>query len=314
MLRRIFVYIFRRSIIVLILICLGCSAQSAPPELARNIERHVRAYYAVPAEVHVNITAPKASDFPGYDSIVVSFANGEKKQDYDFLVSKDGKTLLRMTKLDLSTDPYAEVMKKIDIQGRPVRGNKDARVTVVSYDDFQCPYCSVMHQTMFPQILNEYGDKVAFIYKDFPIAEIHPWSTRASVNANCLAAQNPDAYWTFADYVHANQREVNGEKGTPAQFAKVDLLTMQEGQKRNLDLPKLQACIKAQKDDLVKASLQEGDKLGVDATPTMYVNGQKVNGALPLEELRTILDQALKDAGVAPPVHPAAGTQKTGSG
>ena len=55
-----------------------------------------------------------------------------------------------MTKLDLSKDPFAEVMKKIDVNGRPTRGNSEAKVVAVNYDDFECPFCSRMHQTLFP--------------------------------------------------------------------------------------------------------------------------------------------------------------------
>jgi len=60
-----------------------------------------------------------------------------------------------------------------------------------------------MHQTLFPEIFKEYGDRVVFIYKDDPLSEIHPWAIHAAVDANCLAVQNVDAYWDFADYIHA---------------------------------------------------------------------------------------------------------------
>ena len=79
-----------------------------------------------------------------------------------------------------------------------------------------------MHQTLFPEMLKEYGDRIAFVYKDFPLAEIHPWAIHAAVDANCLATQNNDAYWDFADYIHANQSDVNSEKGRDAQFAALD--------------------------------------------------------------------------------------------
>jgi protein-disulfide isomerase len=163
-----------------------------------------------------------------------------------------------------------------------------------------------MHQTLFPQLLKEYGDRVTFIYKDFPLAEIHPWATHAAVNANCLAAQNKDAYWDFADYMHANQAEVNSEKTHDGQFAALDRIAIAQGQKHNLDGTKLQACIKAQQDDAVKASVHEGEALGVEATPTMFVNGEKVDGALPIGELRAVLDRALVQVGVPAPVRVAA--------
>jgi protein-disulfide isomerase len=295
----------RRATLVLLIVCLGCSAQSTSPEVARRIEQQVRMFYTIPARVKVVLGPIKPSEFPNYDALTITFDGGEKKQTYDFLLAKDGKTLLRMTKLDLSKDPYAEVMKKIDVSGRPTRGNSKAKVVAVNYDDFECPFCSRMHQTLFPDLLKEYGDRVEFIYKDFPLAEIHPWATHAAVNANCLAAQNQDAYWDFADYIHANQKEVNSDKSHDGQLAALDRMALDQGQKHNLDGTKLQACIKAQQDDNVKASVHEGEALGVEATPTMFVNGEQVDGALSLGELRAVLDRALVQAGETPPAHPA---------
>ena len=298
--------LFRRSILVLLLICLGCSAQSAPPDVAVRVERQVRSYYNIPPEVKVTLGPLRPSEFPNYDALTISLAGGSKKQDVEFLLAKDGKSLIRFTKLDITKDPYAEVMKKIDVTGRPTRGNKDAKVVAVNFDDFECPFCSRMHQTLFPELFKEYGDKVLFIYEDYPLATIHPWATHAAVNANCLAAQNSDAYWDFADYIHANQKEVNAEKKGDPQFAVLDKDTLQQGQKHNLDMTTLQACIKTQNEDAVKQSVKQGDSLGIDATPTMFVNGQRVDGALPIDEVREVLDRALTQAGVPPPAHPAA--------
>jgi protein-disulfide isomerase len=295
--------LLRRSILILVLVCLGCSAQSAPSDLIQKIERQVRATYSIPASVKITVGPLRPSDFANYDAITISMEGGEKKQTYEFLLSKDGKTLARMTMLDLTKDPYVEAMKKINLSGRPTRGNKDAKVVLVNFDDFQCPFCSRMHQTLFPELLKEYGDRVQFVYKDFPLSEIHPWATHAAVDANCLAAQNNDAYWDFADHIHANQREVNSERGRDAQFAMLDRLTAEQGQKHNLDSAKLQSCVKAQNEDAVKASMHEADGVGVTATPTLFVNGQEMDGALPISEMRAALDRALQQAGVPVPSH-----------
>ncbi len=309
MLRQVLVQSFRRVFALVFLICLGCTAQTAPPELASKIERHVRATYNVPESVEIQISALKPSEFPNYDLVTLTFAQGEKKSNLDFIVSKDGKTLMRLSKMDLTTDPYAETIKKISLKDRPTRGNVNAKVVAVNFDDFECPYCSRMHQTLFPQILQEYGDKVLFIYKDFPLEEIHPWSRRASINANCLFAQKNDAYWNFADYIHANQQEVSVEKDYKAQLAKLDQITLQQGQKDGLDSAKLQACIKAQSADAITASMKEGESLGVEGTPAMFVNGAKIDGAASVPQIRAVLDRALKDAGVTPPVHAAPAAQ-----
>jgi len=157
-------------------------------------------------------------------------------------------------------------------------------------------------------MLKEYGDRVEFIYKDYPISEIHPWAIHAAVDANCLAAQSNEAYWEFADYIHANQKEVGSERTREAQFGALDRLTTAQGQKYNLDQTKLQSCIKAQNEDSVKASIKEGDGVGVNATPTIFINGQELDGALPVNDVRAALDRALQQAGVPVPVRPAAST------
>lgn len=299
--------LIRRCFLLLLIVCLGCVAQTASPDLNKKIERQVRSFYKIPPEIHIQIGAPSpSSDFPGYDSVVLTVENGEKKQDLTFLISKDRSSMMRMTKFDLNKDPFAETMSKIDVSGRPIRGAKSSKVVVVNFDDFQCPFCSRMHQTLFPEILKEYGDRVTFIYKDYPLVEIHPWATHAAVDANCLAAQNSDAYWDLADYIHANQNEVSNEKTPGARLEELDKLTMLQGQKHNLDVIKLQSCIKAQDESAVKASMKQAETVGVEATPTLFVNGEKMDGAQPISELRAVLDRALRDANLPVPEHPNA--------
>ena len=296
----------KRTVIFLLLTCLAVGAQVPSSDLSQRIERQIRSYYDLPDSVKITVSAPHASDFPNYDGYTVTLEGDSNKKTFDFLLSKDQKTLIRMTKMDLSKDPYAENMKKIDVKGRPVRGNPNAKVVIVNFDDFECPFCSRAHQTLFPELLKEYGDRVAFIYKDFPLSEIHPWAIHAAVDANCLAGLNNDAYWDFADYIHSNQQVVNSEKGHENQFAALDRITLTEGAKFNVDTAKLQTCMKAQKEDAVTASVKEGEALGVDGTPTMFVNGRLVNGARSAEEFRAVFDNALQQAGVAVPAHPAA--------
>jgi len=110
---------------VFLLICLGCAAQSAPSDTAQLIEKQVRSYYNIPPRVKITVGPLRpSSDFPNYDALTIGMDGDGKKSAYEFLLSKDRKTLLRMTKLDLSKDPYAEIMKKIDVSGRPTRGIK----------------------------------------------------------------------------------------------------------------------------------------------------------------------------------------------
>ncbi len=275
----------------------GCKAQTTKAsetlsdEIIHRIESEIRSRYKVPGEIGVSISAPRSSDFPGYDQIIVSFTGGTHSSTHEFLISKDRKTLARLEKFDISTD----AMSKIDFKGRPFRGGEQAKVVIVSYQDFQCPFCSRMHATLFTgPILQEYAGKVKVIYKDYPLVEIHPWALHAAVDANCLADQNQDAYWDFADYVFANQKQVGGRAPEEA-FLNLDKSALEQGIKHKLDVQKLVACTQKQDESAVRASMAEGVKMGVDATPTLFINGERVSGAVPAEKLRPILDHAVAE-------------------
>jgi protein-disulfide isomerase len=306
---------FKRPLWLILAICLGCSAQSSAPEVNKRIERQVRGYFNLPAAVQVSIGTPKSSEFPNYDTVAITFEAHGQKTTQDFLVSKDGKTLLRIAKIDISPDAYqaslkkdadqkqrdADLMKKIDVAGRPFRGAKDAKVTMVVYDDFQCPYCASMYKTLFSDQMKSYQDRVRIVFKDFPLFEIHPWARRAAIDANCLAEQSNDAYWDFSDYVHANQGEITGKRELPVSQAKLDALALDAGKRHNANPEILQSCIKSQPDKALTASVKEADSLGVQATPTIFINGQRVEGAVEPNDLTRMLDSALRDAGLPAP-------------
>jgi protein-disulfide isomerase len=315
------VQLIRRLALLLLLLCLGCSAQSnAGGDANRRIERMVRNHFTLPPTFDVNVTDRAASkDFPQFDQVTVKLSRGTQTTNRQFLISKDGQKLYQMTQV---VDP----LDKMDLSNRPWRGNKDAKVTIVNYDDFQCPFCARNHSELMNSILKAYGDRVKIVYKDFPLIEIHPWAMRAAVDSNCLAAQSNDAYWDYADYVHANQREIGGappalpDKPTPEQqkaahdksvdasFERLDKAATDTATKRGLNTAKLEACMKTQDSSLVQASRKEGDDLGINATPTMYINGEKIDGVAPDDALRAMIDRALKDAGQpAPAAPPAAG-------
>ena len=276
----------------------GCKAQSSPPssgltpEVTHRIQKEIRSRYSVPPQVDITVSPPEGSDVPGYDKVVVTFTHDAKKTNFDFLVSKDRKTLARLEKIDISQD----LMSKIDVKGRPVRGNQEAKVTIVNFDDFECPFCARMHSTLFPGLLKEYGSKVKFIYKDYPLVEIHPWAMHAAIDANCLGEQNGDAYWDFADYIHSNAKAVGGKSPAEA-YLNLDKEALDQAEKHHVDAQKLKGCVQKSDESGVRASMAEGDKLGVDSTPTLFINGERVSGAIPEAEMRSIIDRALADAG-----------------
>ena len=300
---------FGRSLIALLLLGLSSSAQStAPTDLDRRIERQVRSLFQLLPKVEVRVGARSPSEFPGYENLTVQLVNGDHTQEEHFLVSKDGQSLVRFNKMDLTKDPFLETMSKINVDRRPWRGNPDAKVVIVSYDDFQCPFCSRMHQALFGQIFPKYSEKLKIVYKDFPLVSIHPWAMHAAVDSNCLAAQSYEAYWSFADYTHSSGGEINQAGVASQQFEALDKITREQAQKFNLDQDKLSICVKTQDEAAVRASMEEAEHLGVEGTPALFINGYKIDGALPAEEIELAIDRALRDAGDTAPQHASTGT------
>lgn len=296
--------LMKRLCVLLLLFSAGCSAQTVSPEVKTKIQRQIQAQYDLPADVAVEVGPRRPSEFPSYDYVTITLKGREHEQKVDFLLSQDGKTLAKVTKIDLTKDIYAERMSKIDVAGRPVRGNPNAKVTIVNYDDLQCPFCSRMHTTLMTEILPQYGDRIKIVYKDYPLS-MHPWAKHSANDANCLAESNSAAYWEFADFVHANQKAIGSGQDLTRSTLELDRIAVDIGKKNGVDTTKLQACLKNQPDKVLKASMAEGELLGLNATPTMYINGQKLEGAVDADEVRAVINAQLLAAGIQPPAPPA---------
>jgi len=282
--------------------------------LNRHIEVMVRSQFNVPQDYAVSIGARKPSQIPGYDMLPITISRAGKSTVVDFLISTDGKTLARLETFDLATNPVFS----IGVAGRPIRGNPQAKVTVINFDDLECPYCARLHQSLFPDTLARYKDTVRFIYKDNPLTEMHPWAMHAAVDANCLAAQSGPVYWLYVDYLHAHGQEISGPDRDPAKsFVALDRIARQEATLGKLDLGKLDACIAKQDDSEVRASLREADSLKIESAPAVFVDGERVDGAIPEEQLWLVIDRALRAAGINPPPNvtaPANPPQPAGTG
>jgi protein-disulfide isomerase len=170
-----------------------------------------------------------------------------------------------------------------------------------------------MHTSLFPTTIDRYKDKVRFVYKDDPLTDLHPWAMHAAVDANCLASQNGQVYWNFVDYVHAHGQEVNGpDRDLKKSFATLDRIARDEGTLAKLDSAKLDACIAKQDETQVRASAKEAEALGVDGTPALFIDGERINGALPAEQVWLVIDRALRADGIEPP--PETAQQPSGKG
>jgi len=305
------------AVLLAVGLTVGCKAQNTPPsapdrELDRRIEVQVRSQFDMPADYEVSIGARQSSQFTGYETLPITIKHGSKSQVVDFLISNDNTKLIHLETMDLTKDPA----DAIPIAGRPVRGNEAAKVTVVNFDDLECPYCAQMHKELFPNTMDHYKDLVRYVYKDDPLTEIHPWAMHAAVDANCLGAQNGAVYWTYVDYLHGHGSEITGQDhDLKKSFAALDRIAQQEATLGKLDETQLAACMAKQDETQVQVSVKLADSLGIEGTPAVYVNGERVNGgAVPQNELWMAIDRALRAVGEEPPQAVPAQGKDTGAG
>ena len=289
-----------------LLAAFGCRAQvPAPegerlsPEMARRVEVLIRSKSSIPPNYEIHLGAPAKSEVPGYRQVPVNFvAEGKTSKPVMFLLSDDGKTLAQFTKYDISQDPKALV----SAQGRPARGGAaNAPVEIVGFDDLECPFCAKMHAQIFPALTDRYKGQVRIVYRDFPLDQ-HPWAMRAAIDTNCVAMQSSTGYWNLVDYIHAHAAEFGGaEKSVDVANKTLDSLATDEGTRDHLDAKALTACVSKQDPTPIKQSMEAAAALGVDSTPALFINGMKIEGAQPLEDVYRIVDGALLAAGQTPP-------------
>jgi protein-disulfide isomerase len=268
------------------------------PSLERRIEVLIRSQFSVPPDYDMVLGAKTTSDTAGYDNLPVIFSHKDKQTTVNFLISKNGNTLARVEKFSTSNNPALA----IDVDKRPVRGTSTAKVEIINFDDLECPYCGMLNSEILPETMNHYKGLIKIVYKDYPLPG-HPWARRAAVDANCLASLSDTAYWAYVDFMHSHARDISGAQPDPAKsFIALDNIAGTIGTQSKLDETQLAMCLKKQDESVVNSSLKLGASLKVEATPQVFVDGERLpSGAQPVEELWPAIDRALKAQGIQPP-------------
>ena len=163
--------------------------------------------------------------------------------------------------------------------GNPSIGPADAAVTIIEFSDYQCPYCQRWHEQVFFRLLQEYPDQVRIVYRDMPLGG-HPQAAPAAEAANC--ADEQDAFWPYHDKLFSYEYDL----GRDAYLIYADEL--------NLDMTRFTDCLDSGRyADEVAADLSYTRTLGIGSTPTFFINGILVVGALPYEDFKSTIDQEL---------------------
>ena len=184
-------------------------------------------------------------------------------------------------------DPTAGPVKfDVSVDDDPVIGDANAKVTIIEFSDFECPFCSRFYTQTEIQLRKDYVDtgKVRLVYRDFPLSSIHPNAQKAAEASECADEQGK--FWEYHDLLFVKQESWAGTDGITAfkQYAK-DL---------GLNSGQFDSCLDTGKyASETEKDFQDGSNAGVSGTPSFFVNGEQVVGAQPYSVFKQLIDKNL---------------------
>ena len=301
---------FRRSIFISAFVAVfaaacdqGGGAVDNSPGRKERILENLKAKFPQLAELN-----PSLGDFkrvaPGVDEVVMTFQTPRGEQKQTMLVLTDNTSLymtmegpvdvskdasqLKAAKEKEREDRQQELAKAVE--GKPIRGSAEAKVTIIEFSDFQCPFCKRGAETI-EKVLEKYPNDVKLVFMHFPL-QFHDWAKPAAVATVCATRQDPQSLWKLHDAFFANQGQVTAQNvvDKAKEFLGDTKIDMQQWQKcaKEEGSPEHQQAVQA-----VEAEMALGSKLGVQGTPAFFINGEFVNGALPFEHFERIIQQQL---------------------
>jgi protein-disulfide isomerase len=223
----------------------------------------------------------------------IEFKSANPKESFhrELFLSPDLR-FLTTELLDSTVDPVLEERRKQEALAAaltngnfPSQGPKDARVTLTIFSDFQCPYCSQLAKMLKNDILPKEGATTRVVFRFFPIT-IHNWAEPAAQATACAQEQGDDYFWRLHDFLFEHQREITHENV-------LDRLKGETKGFRRFDSARYAGCVAGKKTAAkIDRDVKFGMENGVNGTPTMFINSQRVGNVVAPEQLRTLIRQA----------------------
>lgn len=278
-------------------------------------ETYIRHLLPIQEGVEVRIADPKPGPMPGLKEVMAHLTYGKFSQDEVFYVSDDGKHILRGNVYDVNQNPFQPELDKLKTDLAPSYGTPGAPVVLIEFSDFQCPVCKEEAKVLRQQLPAAYANQFRVYYKDFPLEPIHPWSKAAAICGRCVFRQNAAAFWDFHDWLFEHQPEITPEN--------LKTKVLEWAQSKGMDSLQLGRCIDTRATEAeVDREIAEGKALGVNATPTIFLNGRRLIGVqwqaleqfmnIELKYQKTAQDAGEKCCEVKVPIPSSTGAAGTG--
>lgn len=248
-----------------------------------QIASYVRYTEGLTDQVQIVVGDPAPSAYPTYSRVLVHmFAGSNDLGDKTYYVAASGE-IVNGTVWKLGESPFEDVIRMLPTND-PSRGPADAPVTIVEFSDFECPYCKQFADTARENFPKSFPNSVRLVFADFPLESKHLWARAAAEAAHCIGDGNVTNFWEFHDWMFEHQTEIE-PKGANLRQKILDF-----AKSKGWDTVAIGSCMDSHaKAQEVTDSERLAAKLGVEQTPTLFVDGRKVEGALPWPNLERLI-------------------------
>ena len=254
-----------------------------------TLEAYIRHLLMWNPQVKIAVGDPEPAPIRGFKKIVVTGSYQQTSVEEVFYVSDDGRKIVRGAIYDVALSPFDEQVKKLKTDPSPSLGTPGAKVVIVVFTDYQCPHCRELAKSLRENLVKTYPAEVRMYIKEFPIESIHPWAKAAAIAGRCVYRQDAPAFWDYHDFVFENQDSLKPEnlKDKVLEWAAA----------KGLDTLQLGTCIvnRATEADIDR-NIAEARSLGIMQTPSIFINGRPLAGAIPWDTLKLYIDAELEYA------------------
>ncbi len=246
-----------------------------------TLERYLRKVELWPPQVSVSIGDPKPF-IRGLFEVKVHLSAGAATKDFLVYVSADGKTIFRGAVYNVDQNPFQADLRELTTEHQPSFGPANAPMTLILFSDFECPVCREEAKQLREKAPAEAGNELRVVYTDFPLESIHPWAKTAAIAGRCAYRQGAGAFWDYHDWMYEHQADINANnlRAKLGEWARL----------KKIDAAQFEKCVETRATEgEVDVEIARGKKLQVDSTPTSFLNGRRLVGGVPWQNLIQII-------------------------
>jgi len=220
----------------------------------------------------------KRSEVPGIADALIKF----KEDDYEhFYILPSGQRAIKGEMVPFGPNPFAEARLKLKAADGPSRGPQTPIISMVEFSDLECPYCKAA-QPLVEKLSADFP-QVRYVFQHYPLPEKqHPWAKKAAKYADCAGRTSPAAFWKYIDSIYENQGSIA--------LAIADDKLQELATAAGLDPQKLAACASSPETEVrINKSVELGNSVGIMGTPTIFINGRKVEDTTSYDQLKALM-------------------------